>query len=218
MPRPITQVVSPVADDPNGISTTQTPAAGGVQNLTITGDLASGGVATFSQPQHVTISSAGIDTTRVFTITGTDRNGVAISETITGVNTATVAGLLNFATVTQISVDDDTAAAITAGVDGTCEGGWIPVDSRDDIFNIGFSVAISAGGAMTYGIEHTYDDIEAGDFVENDAVLFDHPSVTAETTNQDGAYTNPISAIRLNITAHTGGSATLRLLQAGMGS
>ena len=104
------------AADADGVCQSQTPAATGVQNLTINGAQASGGVATFTAARLITITSAGTDDNRTFTVVGTDVNGAAQTETITGPDTATVTGTLYFRTVTQVSVDDDTAGAITVGM------------------------------------------------------------------------------------------------------
>jgi len=103
------------AADADGVCQSQTPAAGGEQNLTINGALSSGGVATFIAARLITIASASDDSGRTFTITGTDVNGDAQTETIAGPAT-TVTGTLYFRTVTQVTVDDNTAGAITVGM------------------------------------------------------------------------------------------------------
>ena len=103
------------AADADGVCQSQTPAAGGEPNLTINGALASGGVATFVAARLITIASASDDSGRTFTVTGTDVNGNVQTETIAGPAT-TVTGTLYFRTVTQVTVDDDTAGAITVGM------------------------------------------------------------------------------------------------------
>ncbi len=45
--------------------------------------------------------------------------------------------------------------------------------------------------------------------------VFSHSTVAAKTTQQDGNYSFPINAIRLNVTSYTGGVATLNALLAG---
>lgn len=70
---------------------------------------------TFDVPRNVTITSSGVDTTRVFTITGVDEYGNTVIETITGVNTATVAGLKAFRRIVSISVDAACAGNISCG-------------------------------------------------------------------------------------------------------
>ena len=103
------------AADADGVCQSQTPAAGDEQNLTINGALSSGGVATFVAARLITIASASDDSARTFTVTGTDVNGNVQTETIAGPAT-TVTGTLYFRTVTQVTVDDDTAGAITVGM------------------------------------------------------------------------------------------------------
>ena len=104
------------AADADSICQSQTPAGGGEQDLTINGANASGGVATFTAARKVTITSADTDTGRTFTVTGTDINGADLTETISGPDTAAVTGTSYFKTVTGVSVDDDTAGAITVGM------------------------------------------------------------------------------------------------------
>lgn len=104
------------AADADSICQSQTPAGGGAQSLTINGANASGGVATFTAARKVTITSAGTDDGRTFTVVGTDINGIAQTETITGPDTTTVTGSSYFKTVTAVTVDDDTAGAITVGM------------------------------------------------------------------------------------------------------
>lgn len=99
--------------DADGISTSQTPGAAG--NLTITGALATTGVATLGYNRKVTITSAGNDSGRTFTITGTDEFGNAQTEDITGPNITTVTGTKDFLTVTQVAIDAASAGAITVG-------------------------------------------------------------------------------------------------------
>lgn len=104
------------AADPDGVCQSQTPAGGGLQALTINGAESSGGVATFTAARFITITSAADETARTFVVTGTDVNGDAQTESITGVDTAAATGTKHFRTVTSVTVDDDTAGAITVGM------------------------------------------------------------------------------------------------------
>lgn len=213
MPQVKAITLSPTATDADGIAQSQSPSGAG--NLTINGALASGGSVTLTQAQHVTITSAGNDSARTFTITGTNREGYAQTEAVTGANAGVATSSGNFLTITQIAVDDATAAAVTAGVDGTCESQWYPTDYRAEQFNIGFGVTLSSGANLTYTVQHTFDDVQASDFLEYTANTFNNDTVAGETTAQDGNYTNPPTAIRLAITAHTAGSVTLRIVPNG---
>jgi len=76
-------------------------------------------------------------------------------------------------------------------------------------FNVGFGVTIT--GAPTYTVQHTFDN----PWTTTSPVWFDHPTVAAETTNQDGNYAFPVAAIKVVVTSGTG-TATLTLIQAGI--
>ena len=102
--------------DADSICQSQTPAGGGEQDLTINGAKASGGVATFTAARKVTVTSAATDDGRTFVITGTDVNGDSLVETLPGPDTATVTTTGYFRTVTQVTVDANTAGAITVGM------------------------------------------------------------------------------------------------------
>jgi hypothetical protein len=85
----------------------------------------------------------------------------------------------------------------------------IPMDWTQDPFAVGIGVVVS--GTLTYSVEHTFDDILNG----ATANWFPHSTIAAQTTSKDGNYAFPVTAIRLNVTAFTSGSATLNLLQGG---
>ncbi len=94
----------------------------------------------------------------------------------------------------------------TLSITGTGTTAWIPLDYKQNPFNVGFGVVVS--GTITYDIEHTFDDVLAGDT----ATAFKHSTLTAQTTNKDGNYSAPIRAIRINNTAGTG-TTTITILQ-----
>ena len=107
-----------VANDRDGVCASQTPSGSG--NLTINGALADSGSVNFTtaasqQPRLVTFYGTGNESGRTFTITGTDYLGVAQTEEVTGPNNSTVSSTLYFNTITQIAIDDATAAAIEVG-------------------------------------------------------------------------------------------------------
>jgi hypothetical protein len=110
------------AADADGLITSTTPGAGG--SITLNGAQVSGGVASFGDntARLITVTSGSDINTRVFTITGTDGNGDAQTDTITGVNANTVASTKYFLTVTDVSVDDATGAAITVGMSDSALG------------------------------------------------------------------------------------------------
>ena len=99
--------------DADGICVAAT--ATGAATLSATGALVSGGVATFDVPRAVTLTSTGNNAAVVFTVTGTDKHGNAVVETITGINNSSVAGKKAFKTVTSIASSAAVVGSLTAG-------------------------------------------------------------------------------------------------------
>ena len=75
-------------------------------------------------------------------------------------------------------------------------------------FNVGFGVILT--GVVDYTVQHTFDDPATGF-----TTWFDHPTVAAQTSNQDGNYAFPVTGVRLTVNSG-GGTATLKLVQAGI--
>ena len=90
---------------------------------------------------------------------------------------------------------------------GTGTTAWIPLDYKQNPFNIGLGIVVS--GTITYDIEHTFDDVFDPSVTPT---AFKHATLVSQTTNKDGNYAFPIRAIRLNNTAGTG-DTTLTILQ-----
>lgn len=91
----------------------------------------------------------------------------------------------------------------------------IPLNWHNNPFEVSFAVDLG-GGTMTYTVQHTYDDVFALDF-DPDTATWYSSAVAGATTNDEGNYVVPITAIRLNVTAHTSGTATITVIQAGIG-
>ena len=104
-----------VTTDPDAIATTQTPAAGGQQDLTLDGVLVTAGIATLTAVSAVSITAVGNESARTFTVIGTDANGRPQAEEIAGPNATEGSGVKMFSTVSRIFVDANTAAAVTVG-------------------------------------------------------------------------------------------------------
>ena len=98
--------------DADGLSVNATLSGSG--NLTLGGASTSGGSATFTKGNKVTITSA-VMIQPTFTVTGTNSSGQAQTETITGANASTAEGTKLFKTVTQIASDGATAGKVSAG-------------------------------------------------------------------------------------------------------
>lgn len=205
-----------LSDDDNGISVSQTPAAGGAQELTITGALAAGGVATMAAGQPVSIESAADDTSRTFTVTGTDADGTACTDAITGVNGATALGTVFFKTVTSISVDANTAGAVYAGVlkadDGVSPSMEIEVGEEGVGFVPSLWTSMTTG---TYDVEMTYtelNDTHANGY-SNSAIWYPITAFSAKTANIVSNLSIPCHGIRIKFTTSTAGTVVATLVE-----
>jgi len=151
MPRPTTLSLTPTALDANGLSVSQTPAAGGAQIFTMTGALTTydsdaNGVMTdttitaagsfiltvdanigaqtrhFTTPMFVTLTSAGDDSTKTFVLTGIKAGqSRETSESITGTNAGRAVSVEQYSKITDISVSAATAAGLQVGTLGATE-------------------------------------------------------------------------------------------------
>lgn len=237
-PRRITWVVP--AGVGNSICTSQTPGAAGA--LTLNGTTVTAGVAnlqgtmpnvstyadgvTSPAQRRVTITSAGADSGRTFTVKGyaapfgsgdTNFNTAPrlIVETLAGPGTGlTVTTVNDFAQVIEVDVDAATAGAITVGTSDTASTPWQQPDPdlREGPFAVGFGATLRSG-SVTYHIEHTISRLQPnldwqggpknkqGTF----ANVFPHSSLgTDQTASHDGNYAFPITGFRLVRTANTG--------------
>jgi len=113
----VTITADTVALDADGISVAT--SVGNNAALVIGGALASGGAVALSHGRVVTILSAGNDAAKSFTVTGTDINGDAQTESITGANAGTATGTKYFLTISGISAVGNPAGNVSAGVNGS---------------------------------------------------------------------------------------------------
>jgi|TARA_R100000093_G_C1931633_1_gene68916 hypothetical protein len=199
--------------DADGICASQTPSASGEQSLTIAGALASGGSVTLNQGHLIQVTAAGNETGRDFTITGTDYRGNTISEVVEDPNAGAVSTTKYFKTVTSVTVDDDTAGAITVGVNGQSSSNTIPLDRYQTPFNVGIGIDIS--NTLTYTVQHTFDNVQIDTSL--DALKwFNHDDLAAQTADADGNYAFNVEAVRIIITSFTSGTLTGTLIQSGV--
>lgn len=91
---------------------------------------------------------------------------------------------------------------------GTGSSSSIVTNTNCTPFNVGFGVVVS--GTVNYTVQHTFDDPAVGF-----TTWFSHPTVAAQTTNQDGNYAFPVTGIKVLVNSGSG-TATLSLVQAGI--
>jgi hypothetical protein len=112
----VTEAIEGGGTDNQLVAANQQPAAGTAdQDLLINGTDAVDGVGIMKFCGRVSITSAGVDSGRLFTVLGRDANGRPQAEEITGPNTTTVEGVKHFTKIDRVIVDADTAAVVSVG-------------------------------------------------------------------------------------------------------
>lgn len=96
----------------------------------------------------------------------------------------------------------------TVSKTGTGSSSAIVVNTNVTPVNIGFGVIVT--GSVNYTVQHTFDDPAVGF-----TTWFPHPTIAAQSANADGNYAFPVTGIRVTVNSG-GGSATLKLVQAGI--
>ena len=190
-----------LTDDDNGISTSQTPAAGGAQNLTITGANASGGVATTTNntAQKFRATWAGADAGRTLTFTYVDADGNAQSGTLAGANGTTSDSTFYGVSVSNISVDADTAGAVEVG--WVASTGMVTSSYPTSHYNAPFNASLTfnkTAGTMTlsaqWSADNPFDSYTDG--YSNDADWRNVVGLTSVTDDDVSNIAVPVRAIR----------------------
>jgi|SRR6201996_3165726 len=151
--RPIQVTVGPLAAaSANNIALSQTPNSG---NLILNGSTAVNGTAVLDKPRRVLITAAANESANTFTITGTNWSGSAISETITGPNASTAQSVLDYATVSRITISGNAAGAITVGTSGVASSPWVSLDhwALPQV-----AIQCNVNGTVNYTVQSTLDN------------------------------------------------------------
>ena len=152
--QPITVAAGPLAAaSANAICLSQTPAAAGA--LTLNGALVVSGVAVMDNPRRVLITAAANESAKTFTVTGIGANGNTVSEVITGPNTTTAQSVLDYKTVTSITISAAAAGAITVGTSGVGGSKWVVFDAFAPSL---ISLQCNVTGTINYTVQTTLND------------------------------------------------------------
>lgn len=205
--------------DRDGISVAQQTA--GAADLTITGALASGGVATMDTQRIVGIYSGGNLSALTFTVYGTDMRGIVISETITGPNATTVSGVLMFYTVTRVAVSGAAGSNVEVGTTGVGATQMVPLNQHISPFAVGLFVQIASAATVNVTVQYTTDDVQTTANINSAALgvpginWISHPVLTSITASTDSNLSFPVSAVRMLINSGTD-AAKFVIRQAGL--
>ena len=113
-------------------------------------------VATLDNPRRVLITAAANESAKTFTITGIGANGNIVSEVITGPNTTTAQSVLDYKTVTSITISAAAAGAITGiGTSGVGGSRWVSFDAFAPSM---ISIQCNATGTIDYTLQTTLND------------------------------------------------------------
>ena len=197
--------IDPVNVDTDGISASA--AVAGAGNLVLGGALTSGGLYTADYARQITIVSDGADSGRTFTVTGTDANGVAQTEAITGPATATVESAKYFKTVSSIAADAACAGNISSGIVDEFVTHVIPLNYGNDS---PATVSIEGiVGTLSITVEQTFSDV-LGD-PANIVWFACHADITTITADAHADLNNHATGVRLICNSYTN-TAELKMI------
>ncbi len=160
MTRCVRQTITLASASANNIALSQTPTA--AAGFTINGATASGGVATLDTQRRVLLTTTADESGKTITITGTNRQGTTISETLAGVNATTTYSLLDYYTITSVAVSANFAGAATLGTNGIASTPWVPMDSN----RVGstWSLGVIVGTTANVMPQGTLDALVPGEY------------------------------------------------------
>lgn len=186
---------------------------------TVAGTLVVGtqGEALMDTQRQVRFTSGGNDTAINFTVTGTNDEGVAITETIAGSNASTADTTMSFYTVTGVTASGSVATTLKIGTNGVGHTKPIPLDQHTDPFAVALFIEIGAGKTVNCTVQYTPDDVYTLANVQSATGLLwtDHAGLSAKTASIDSNIAYPAAAVRFKINSGTD-PATLIVRQAGI--
>jgi len=221
---PAVFTLAPATADDDGISVSQTPLAAG--NLTITGALASGGVAslcTLAAPaeRQVLITQAAGEGGKSITLYGTALGGgqtiagAPKTEVVSlGAGAGTVVSVAGFSTITRAAISAAASGAIKIGTNGVAFTPWQSLSTFFGPVDVGIAVAIT--GTINYTVQYTYDPF--WDLAAELVQTFNLPALTGKTTTADAPVSGlTVTGVRLQINSFSASAtAKLTVIQAGV--
>lgn len=205
------------ASSANNIVTSVTPTSGTA--LTLTAGALAGTIP--QQVRRILLTFGNESVNRTLLVTGTNRYGNTISETLAVPSGAgsTVATLQDFKTVTSLLPGGGGAwdQAVTVGTNGVASSAWQTINKHIAPVNIEFWVITS--GTVNYTVEYTPDDVNQGPFGNAPAspTIFSISALASKTSTLDGQLTYPAAYWRVTVNSNTNPAfVTAGALQAGI--
>ena len=208
------QKVTLAAEDRDGIALAQTTA--GAVAYVLSGVLSSGGTYTAADGgtschigHQIGIYSGANISTVVFTVVGTDPDGLALTETITGVNAGQIESTNYYYTVTSVTPDGAVASNVEIGIVDEVATNRIPIEPRTGSYEVCMGVTVS--GTLSLTAQYTVDDIY--DSSVTPAYIND-PTLVTKTANFASRLALLPSAVRLVSASYSSGATfTFHVLQ-----
>ncbi len=196
--------VDPVDADPNGICEAQTPS--GAEALTLDGALVSGGAAALDYARRLAIVSDANDSGITFTVVGTDADGYALTEVITGPNATTVESTEYFKTVTSVTSSGAGAGNITVGTVDEIATQTIPIKWRSPY---AAHIDVNVTGTINFTVQQTFDDVLRSGLPPRSATqnsLWQSISaLAAKTADTESTATIGATGLRLVVNSYSSG-------------
>jgi hypothetical protein len=175
--------------------------------MTLDGAYVSGGVATFDYARQLAIASDGVDNGITFTVVGTDADGYALTEVVTGPNATTVESTNYFKTVSSITLSGAAVGTVTVGtVDEACTQ-TIPIKWRSEN---ACTINLDVTGTISVTVQETFDDVQRVGYTPQSANQNSQwLSITAlatKTADTTATSTVSASAIRLLVNSYSSGA------------
>jgi hypothetical protein len=187
--------------DDNGICEAQDP--GEAASLTLDGALVADGVATLDFARQLVYTSSADDSGLDITVTGTDQDGNAQTETPgTGPSSGSVEGTKYFKTVTAVAVDGDPAGDISLGTVDEARSATIPVDSY---LPEALVLSVDVTGTINYTIQETFDT-RILTHASTNFTFVDVSAFADKTADVTSTLTRGATGWRLEINSYTNGA------------
>lgn len=204
--KPMRITLAPAVGVDDLVAESQTPAAGGVQALTLA-------TTELDVARPLLLTTAADETLITFTFTGTDRYGNVIVDTVAGVNNDTVETPKSFKTVESITVSGNTTGAIIVGTSDTIWTPWLMLDHwADGLVTIEGRV-LGDSPDFTFDIYSTLDDLQVPDFQEEFAVRDVITDLASKTATTKATLNEMAMGVRARISSFAAGYLELVVLQ-----
>lgn len=225
--KPIRIKVTPAAASATNIAGSQSPGttaltlttlAAGPIDSAITGTNVNG--VNLGLGRIIGITSGSNDSSIYFTVVGTDQNGLAVSENVTGASGApgTAVTVNYYTSVSSITPSGAGAAGtVTAGTVNTTASAQLPLLPLDFYGRIGAIVQVDVSNTISYTVQQTFDDCISANATPKTNTYFATPAAPTALTAQSAAkytqLTPGVCGIAVTIPTYTTtGSITLNVV------